>query len=359
MAGIDPSQRAMYYLDRSNPNIPRTVVVPMTGDDVADRALQRDTMQRLLDEMASPPSMPPDALAASVVAVPPLARKPDLSLNEPENLKLIRHIESGGVRTLLYGGNANFYHLPLSEYDRVLSFLKSAARPDTLVIPSAGPTFGQMMDQAQVLFRHKFLTAMVLPQVGITTSEGVAEGVARFAAAAGMPALLYVKHDGYIEARHVKWLADQKLISGIKYATVRADPREDDYLRRLVDLVDRRIIISGIGEQPAIVHLRDFGVGGFTSGCVCVAPRLSAAMLKAMRAGDWERAEQIRQTFKPLEDLRNEINPIRVLHEAVGLAGIADTGPLLPLLSNVPEADHARIRDAALRLLEAERMAPA
>jgi hypothetical protein len=42
-----------------------------------------------------------------------------------------------------------------------------------------------------------------------------------------------------------------------------------------------------------------------------------------------------------------------VLHEAVRLAGIADTGPLLPLLTNVPTSDHPRIRDAVVRLLEA------
>lgn len=296
-----------------------------------------------------------EMLTASVLAVPPLARNADLSVHEAENATLIRHVEAGGIRTLLYGGNANFYHLALSQYDPVLSFLESAAGAQTLVIPSAGPAFGTMMDQAAILRRHRFPTAMVLPQLGITTSDGVATGIERFVQAAGLPALLYVKHDGYIEPHAIQRLADQKLISGIKYATVRADPAKDDYLRRLIDVVDRRMIISGIGEQPAAVHLRDFGLGGFTSGCVCVAPRLSASMLAAMRAGDWAQADRIRAIFKPLEDLRNAINPIRVLHEAVRLAGIADTGPLLPLLSNVEPAEHPSIREAALRLLEAER----
>jgi dihydrodipicolinate synthase/N-acetylneuraminate lyase len=194
---------------------------------------------------------------------------------------------------------------------------------------------------------------MILPQVGITTSAGVAAGVARFVQAAAVPALLYVKHDGYIDPPDVKRLADEKLISGIKYATVRTDTSSDDYLRRLVDLVDPRIIISGIGEQPAIIHLRDFGLGGFTSGCVCVAPRLSVEMLNAIRTKDWERAEQIRARFRPLEDIRNAINPIRVLHEAVRLAGIADTGPLLPLLTNLEPSHHARLQETARQLLAA------
>src|SRR3954469_9824533 len=153
----------------------------------------------------------PDRLTASVLAVPPLARNADLSLNDAENARLIRHIEAGGIRTLLYGGNANFYHIPLGEYDRVLGMLASAAGKDTLVIPSAGPAYGFSIDQATVLRAHKFPTVMVLPQVGITTSAGVATGVARFVQAAGIPALLYIKHDGYVEPRDVKRLADDRL----------------------------------------------------------------------------------------------------------------------------------------------------
>src|SRR5688572_23021429 len=117
-----------------------------------------------------------DALTRSVLAVPPLARSADLSLNEAENAKFIGHIESGGVRTLLYGGNANFYHVAPGEYDAILSFLAQTTGADTLVIPSAGPAYGTMMEQAAILRRHRFATVMVLPQVGITTSEGVAAG---------------------------------------------------------------------------------------------------------------------------------------------------------------------------------------
>lgn len=294
-----------------------------------------------------------DRPTRSVLAVPPLARNKDFSINEAENTKLIRHIEAGGVRTLLYGGNANVYHIALGEYDQVLSFLAGAASTDTLVIPSAGPAYGTSIDQAKVLRRHKFAPVMLLPQQGITTADGVEEGVRRFVDAAGVPALLYIKHEGYIEPENVKRLADAGVISGIKYAIVRPDPARDEYLNKLVRLVDPKMIISGIGEQPAIAHLRGFGLGAFTSGCVCVAPNLSARMFDALRAGNWAEAERIRKVFQPLEDLRNAINPIRVLHEAVRLAGIADTGPLLPLLTNVAAADHPKIAEAAMELLSA------
>jgi dihydrodipicolinate synthase/N-acetylneuraminate lyase len=298
------------------------------------------------------------AIARSVLAVPPLARNADYSLNKAENQKIVRHLEAGGIRALLYGGNANFYHVPLSEYESLLAMLEEIAGKDTVVIPSAGPAYGTFIDQAKIARKFNFPTIMLLPQQGVTTSEGVANGVRRFVDVHGKPALLYIKHDGFIEPEDIAKLHQEKMISAIKYATVRNDPAKDDYLAKLVKVVDRSIIVSGIGEQPAIIHLRDFGVNGFTSGCVCIAPRLSMGMLRAIQSKDYVEAERIRQIFRGLEDLRNNINPIRVLHEAVRLAGVAETGPLLPLLTNVCTKDHPAIQAAAKKLLEADKAAP-
>ena len=298
-------------------------------------------------------SITPERLASSVLAVPPLCRNADFTLNETENGKLIRHIEAGGVRTLLYGGNANFYHIALSEYDAVLSMLGSLAAADTLVIPSVAATFGSMMDQAKIVRKHKFPTVMVLPLQGAVTSRGVENGIRRFVEAAGVPALLYLKNDGYIEVEEVAKLAESGTLSGIKYAIVRDNPANDPYLKKLCEHVDHRLLISGLGEQPVIVHMRDFGLPGMTAGVVCIAPKVTDAMLRAIRAGDFGKAEKLRLVCKPLEDLRNAINPVRVLHEAVRLAGIANTGPLLPLMSNLEESDHSRVREAATALLRA------
>ena len=47
----------------------------------------------------------------SVLAVPPLARDANFKVCPDQNLRIIQHIERGGVDMLLYGGNANFYHI--------------------------------------------------------------------------------------------------------------------------------------------------------------------------------------------------------------------------------------------------------
>ena len=136
----------------------------------------------------------------------------------------------------------------------------------------------------------------------------------------------------------------------IKYAIVREDPTQDDYLRKLVDCVDPQLIVSGIGEQPAIAHVNGFGVNSFTSGCVCVAPSLSMKMLHALKAAISISPRDIRQTFEPLEDLRNGINPIRVLHTAVAEAGIANTGPILPYCTALAKTSTAKIATARRRV---------
>jgi dihydrodipicolinate synthase/N-acetylneuraminate lyase len=294
-------------------------------------------------------------LSASVLAVPPLARNADLSLNRAANAALIRHIEAGGITTLLYGGNANFYHVGVGEYGALVDHLAETAAPGTWVIPSVGPDFGRMMDQAALLRGRSFPTAMVLPQTFPSTVAGAETGLRRFAEAFGRPIIVYLKAEGYLTAEAVKRLVDDGLVAAIKYAVVREDPRKDALLSKLVELVDRRYIVSGIGERPAIVHLRDFGLAGFTTGSGCVGPRGSTALLAALKAKDYNRAESVRTAFIPLEDARDALSPIRVLHEAVRLAGIADTGPILPLLSNLEPEHHERVKKAALDLLAADR----
>ena len=296
-------------------------------------------------------SITPEVLSQSVIAVPPLARDTHGNVAIEPNRAIVRHLEAGGVTSILYGGNANFYHIRLSEYASTLEMLAQIAGKDSWIIPSVGPAFGLMMDQAEVLKDFDFPTAMILPQKEITTPDGIATATRRFAEALGKPVVLYLKHDQILPPKLIRQLQDDQLLAAIKYAVVRDNPAEDLYLQSLVQELDRSIIVSGIGEQPAIVHLRDFGVRGFTSGCVCIAPALSMKMLQAIQANDFETAEHIRQTFQELEDLRNGINPIRVLHEAVRLAGIADTGSLSPMLSGISADDSILVKAAAQKLL--------
>lgn len=289
-------------------------------------------------------------LSRSVLAVPPLARNGDLTLNREANLAMTRYLENGGVSTLLYGGNANLYNIGMYEYGALLDMLEQTAAAESWVIPSAGPDFGKLLDQAKVLRGRAFPTAMVLPQTFPATPDGSEKAIRLFAERYGRPVIVYLKSENFLTPSHVARLVDAGLVAAIKYAVVRSDPAEDAFLKALLDRVDAGRVVSGIGERPAAVHLRQFGLAGFTSGSVCIGPRGSTRLLAALKSGDWATADTLRAAYLPLEDLRDEYSPIRVLHEAVSLAGIANTGPILPQLSNIGAEHHAAICAAARAL---------
>jgi 4-hydroxy-tetrahydrodipicolinate synthase len=295
-------------------------------------------------------------LAASVLAVPPLARRADYAIDREQNGRLLDHLRDGGVRTFMYGGNANLYNMGVAEFGELCDLLVALARAGDWFIPSVGSDYGKALDQLRMLRDYPFPTAMALPHRFPATPAGVATGLRRLAEAYGKPLIAYVKDDGYVDAADLGRLAADGAICTIKYGVVRDDPAADRYLEDILAHVDRAMVISGIGERPAIDHLTKFGLAGFTSGSVCVAPGLSTALLNAIKGGDIAEAERLRALFLPLEDLRDAHSPLRALHDAVRLAGIADTGPMLPYLSNIDDpAVLANIEREAGRLLDRAR----
>ncbi|MEX3982044.1 dihydrodipicolinate synthase family protein [Paraburkholderia sp. EG287A] len=292
--------------------------------------------------------------ASTVMAVPPLARRPDFSLDVEQNRKLIRHMEAGGIRTLLYGGNANLYHVAVSEFRELLDMLADLTAPETRVIPAIGPDYGKMLDQARILAQTQYKTAMVLPLSGFTTPAGVEAGLARIVDTAGIPLTLYIKSEDYVDVDTLVRLIDRGTLIAVKYAIVRKDPANDPYLRRLLESVPASKVVSGMGERPALVHVRDFGLAAWTTGSGCIAANAIMALLKAAKEGRAEEAQRLYDAFMPLETLRDNISLIRVLHDAVTLSGIADMGPILPLLSQSPAEALPAIGDAAKALLAFE-----
>jgi len=297
----------------------------------------------------------PTDLAASVLAVPPLARDASMQVSANENRRLLAHLRRGGVTTVLYGGNANIYHIEDDQYEVLLDSLPEWVDDGTWVIPSIGPSYGSLVQRARMVGARGYPTAMALPFQGPSTAEGTATGLRRAAEVLGAPLILYIKWDGYLPPPLVGELVDDGTVAAIKYAVVREDPARDDYLSALLDEVDAARIVSGIGERPALVHLERFGLPSFTSGSVCVAPAASTSLLRALAGGQRSEAEAIREWFLPLEDLRDAHGPIQVLHHAVSDAGVADMGPMLPLLSDLSDKLRRIIQEAASELLKVDR----
>jgi dihydrodipicolinate synthase/N-acetylneuraminate lyase len=109
-----------------------------------------------------------------------------------------------------------------------------------------------------------------------------------------------------------------------------------------------------MGERPVPLHLRQFGLASFTTGCGCIAPRACLDLLLALQRGDTATADTLYARFMPLENLRESISLIRVLHDAVTQCGVADMGPQLPLLSASPAERMGEIKALASELLAFE-----
>ena len=183
---------------------------------------------------------------AGVFSVPPLPRKRNAkrTLDFDAAECVARHIEAGGITRLLYGGNAFLYHITLDEYEALLGWL--ALFPSSRwAIPSLGPSFGRAIDQARLLRRHAFRTAMMLPCGDPRDPSGLEAGIREIADAAGMPLILYLKsEDGFGADREAGLDAVARLMRdgvavAIKYAVVRDEPQHDAYLDGLLRRVDR------------------------------------------------------------------------------------------------------------------------
>jgi dihydrodipicolinate synthase/N-acetylneuraminate lyase len=303
--------------------------------------------------------VPQDLLG--VFPVPPLARANDSErrIDFAQNDRLLRHMTAGGLTRFLYGGNAFLYHVTLAEYEQLLEWLAGFAG-SLWAIPSVGPSFGRALDQAALLRRQRFPCAMALPCADPRDAAGLEAGLREIADRAGLSLILYLKDESNFGADKeagldvVARLVDEKICVAIKYAVVRQDPRHDAYLEGLLRRVDKRHVISGIGERPAVVHMRDFGLPGFTTGSGCLAPGLSNEIFAACARRDYARGEVLREAFLALEDKRDLWGPARVLHAAIELAGVAATGAIPPFVSALDEAKRAALLPVARELLQKE-----
>lgn len=296
----------------------------------------------------------PADFKGSVVAVPPIALNADLSVNVEANAALVRHIVAGGVDILLYGGNANLYHFGLAAYKEALAMMQ-AVDARARIITSIGPDFGKMLDQAPLLERSGIRNVMLLPVAFPSNSHGVGDGIRRIAARLGFGVILYLKRDMYVRPEVLQKLVAEGAVRFVKYAVERPDPAEDAYLDAVLAAIGRDLVASGMGETPVADHIGRRGVATYTSGAVCIAPAAAMEVLALYRAGRQAEADAAIQPFLAFERIRAQLGGIQVLHSGITASGIADMGPMMPMVSVVKDRNMEPVRAivAELQGLEA------
>jgi len=298
-------------------------------------------------------SVTPADLVASVLALPPLARTRDGAIATVEQEKIVGWLRSAGVTTFLYGGIANFFNIAVSDYATTLDAIEAMAGPKEWVIPSIGPDFGKAMDQIKILRGRDFPSAMLLP-LQMVSRAGVATGLRRLSDAFGRPLMVFFKSADYVAPRDLGQLIKDGVLCCVEYGIGGSTDTAEPFLAELLDTTGSAAsIIDGAGERTIVDHAR-FGLVGYTTGSGVLAPHLSMALLAAVKKGDLAEAARLREFFLEHEALRLKYGQIPVLHDAVRLSGIADTGPLGPLFANVTDESALRDIAAAARKLKAE-----
>ncbi|HTR83841.1 MAG TPA: dihydrodipicolinate synthase family protein [Reyranella sp.] len=292
----------------------------------------------------------PADLLRCPLALPPMARTASGEVSVEEQKKILAWLRSGGITTFLYGGCANFFNASVRAYAATLDIVEELAEADDWVIPTVGPDFGKAMDQAEILKGRRFPAAMLLPLAPVTAA-GVATGLRRLSDTIGRPLMVFFKSPDYVRAADLAAMIKDGVLCCVEYGIGGSTDKAEPFLAELLERTGNTdAIIDGAGERTITTHAR-FGIKGYTSGSGVVAPHLTVALLNALKRGDLANAERLRAHFLELEGLRQAHSPIPVLHDAVRLAGIADTGPIGPFFSNVSdEAALKSIAAAATRL---------
>lgn len=301
----------------------------------------------------------PAPYAASVVAVPPIALTAQGDVARAANARLMAHIAAGGVQTLLYGGNANLYHFNQSQVRTALTTLIEDCPDTARILFSIGPGFGQASDQADEIRRVGCRHVMLLPTAFPSDPSGVANGVRRIADRLGFGLVLYIKRQDYIAPEALARLVQDGSVAFVKYAVERDDASEDAYLDRILQAVGADLVASGMGETPISDHIGQRGLATFTSGAVCIAPAACNRLLTLYRSGQHDDADRLSQPFLEFERLRMRFGGIQLLHDAVGMAGLGDFGPMLPMMSNLDAEARTAIAPVVTELVRAEEAARA
>lgn len=292
--------------------------------------------------------------SASVVAVPPIALTVDGRVDMAANARIMQHIVGGGIGVLLYGGNANLYHFGSALYREAVEGLHDTLPAGGSILFSVGPDFGRALEQTAELRRLGVKNVMLLPTAFPSSPPGVAEGVRRVADTLGHAIVLYIRREHYLDPNTLATLIDEGAVSFVKYAVERQNPADDAYLDALLHAVPAPLVASGMGETPIMDHIGRRRLATFTSGAVCIAPRTVGNLLALLRADLLEKANDAVAPFVEFERLRNRFGGIAMLHDAIALAGIADTGPMLPMLANLDARARAAVAPSVQSLLAAE-----
>lgn len=277
----------------------------------------------------------------AAVAVTPFTTS--LELDEPALRRIVRHLEDGGVDTVVAcGGTGEYYALSPDERRRATEIVLDEAR-DVPVVASVGLGAHEAAAAVRHAADHGASGIMVhQPVHPYVHPDGLLAYYRRICDAAPLGVVAYVR-DPLFSSDVLAAMGRIPNLVGVKYAI--NDLRRFGTTVQEVGQVADLEWICGTAEAWAPAYWLA-GAGGFTSGLANFAPAESTSLRDALRQGD---AGVIRERWRrllPFEELRSrhrDGNNIAALKAAAHLCGLA--GPAVrPPLRELPTEEVEELR---------------
>jgi 4-hydroxy-tetrahydrodipicolinate synthase len=284
----------------------------------------------------------------SAIPITPFAE--DGEIDEASLRAVVERIVGAGIDLVVACGNTSEQaSLSDRELERVVAATLEAADGATVI---AGVRGDLRTASAQATRAVELGAAGIMihyPTDPFYGENGLVTYYRELAAATEGAVVPYVRGRG-LPARVLDLLADTDNVVGLKYAV----PDVLAFGTIVARHGEAFVPVCGLAELWA-PFFSLAGARGFTSGLANVVPRLSLALLDALRAGDYERAMRIWSALEPFERLRarhESGNNVPVVKEALAILGLSD-GSVRPPLAPLSEEDRSELERLVPTLVEA------
>lgn len=280
------------------------------------------------------------AQLAGVSAIPVTPFDERGEIDELELRRVVRWIAEAGVEVLVACGNTGEQaSLTEAEAARVTALTVEAASRATVLAGVGGDLRTATRHAVRAIEAGAAGVLIHYPNAPYTSEAGLAAYYAALAEATDGAVVLYLRGRG-LSLRILDGLAERPQVIAVKYAI--PDPVA---FAEIASRYETFVPICGLAELWA-PFFWPAGARGFTSGLVNVAPKLSLAMLAALRANDYIRAMELWRVLEPFERLRarhDNGNNVPVVKEAMELLGLIESGSVRPPLARLSDDDRSEL----------------
>ncbi|MBK1659310.1 dihydrodipicolinate synthase family protein, partial [Paracraurococcus ruber] len=257
---------------------------------------------------------------------------------------IIARAAAAGVEALTVNGNTGeFFGLTFAEAERMQAEVPALVAGRAAVVAGIGRSLPEACalarraraDGADAVMVHQPPDPFVAPR-------GIVAYVAKVAEAAGLPVVVYLRNDG-IGLPAIEALCRVPGVVGVKWATPNVMVLAQA-IRRAGPGIG---FICGLAE-PWAPPMTALGTAGFTSGLINLAPDRSVAILRALRDGDFARANAGIAAIAAFEALRAEEQNganVAVVKAALALSGLDVGAARPPAAWPLPPGSAAALRD--------------